>query len=379
MRIDEVEQLDELLGGFGLKSLVPFSGARASRLAANKSSKLSAQKVKKFSDANTAKWVTILQNLKKVTPGITPDQINQSFANFVNSLKIPETSKMDLTRTDPKNANAVLKLFSQIGSAIVARQAATPPAPTPAAAPDAGGGAATAPADTAELLSQFKALLDKMSAPTAAPAAPAAPAPAAPTATPESTDITKSMLQKLRVIESKLQEALTPEESAQLDALYAQLSKSPAAKTPAGQAMLDQYRKAKGIAWRPGAGGTSGQTSGIEGYIQNWTKTINAEKDPAKKIVLAKEVINFLADRKAQPEAARGIAQATAILKRSGLSPSVNAKYMKALAAGNKVMERAVYDMATTILETTGLTWDQMGYTPILSESIKDYVILQKN
>ena len=187
------------------------------------------------------------------------------------------------------------------------------------------------------------------------------------------------MLNKLRVIESSLQETLTPEQSAQLDALYAQLSKSPAAKTPQVQAMLDQYRKAKGIAWRPGAGGASGQTSGIEGYIQNWTKTINAEKDPAKKIVLAKEVINFLADRKAQPEAARGIAQATAILKRSGLSPSVNAKYMKALAAGNKVMERAVYDMATTILETTGLTWDQMGYTPILSESIKDYVILQKN
>jgi len=128
----------------------------------------------------------------------------------------------------------------------------------------------------------------------------------------------------------------------------------------------------------PGGGPSKGQQSGIEGYVQNWAKTINAEKDPAKKIELAKEVINFLADRKDQPEAARGIAQATAILKRSGLKPSMNSKYLRALSSGDHVMERAMYNFVTAVLKENGMTWRLLGYRPLLNESVKGYVVLQK-
>jgi len=119
-----------------------------------------------------------------------------------------------------------------------------------------------------------------------------------------------------------------------------------------------------------------GQLSGIEGYVQNWAKTINATKDPNEKIKLAKEIINFLGDRKGQPETDRAIGQASAVLKRSGINPSMNGKFLKALSTGAK-MERRMYALANALLEATGLTWKHLGLRVVLAESTADYVTLK--
>jgi hypothetical protein len=154
---------------------------------------------------------------------------------------------------------------------------------------------------------------------------------------------------------------------------------------PAGAAPAQgQHVEPKVAAPAPALGGTApaakpaaqGQGSGIEGYVQNWAKTINATKDPNEKIKLAKEIVGFLGDRKGQPEAERAIGQASAVLKRSGLNPSINSKFLRALSTGAK-MERRMYALANALLEATGLTWKHLGIRVIIAESTADHVTLK--
>jgi hypothetical protein len=133
---------------------------------------------------------------------------------------------------------------------------------------------------------------------------------------------------------------------------------------------------AKAPATAPTQPTATGQESNIEGYVQNWAKTINATQDKNEKIKLAKEIINFLGDRKDQPEAQRAIGQATAVLKRSGLDPSINSKFLRALQTGAK-MERKIYALANYLLEATGLTWKDLGIRVVLTESTFDTVTLK--
>jgi hypothetical protein len=115
------------------------------------------------------------------------------------------------------------------------------------------------------------------------------------------------------------------------------------------------------------AGGTVKQDpagGGVDTYVNNWAKTINAAKTPQEKINLAKEVINFLKDRKGSPEGQRGAAMAKAVLKRSG-DPTL----AKMAQSGAFAMERRMYVVANAILEATGLTWKMLGMRIDLNES----------
>lgn len=115
------------------------------------------------------------------------------------------------------------------------------------------------------------------------------------------------------------------------------------------------------------AGGTVKQDpagGSVDTYVNNWAKTINAAKTPQEKINLAKEVINFLKDRKGSPEGQRGAAMAKAVLKRSG-DPTL----AKMAQSGAFAMERKMYVVANAILEATGLTWKMLGMRIDLNES----------
>lgn len=362
MRVDEVEQLDEFwgqnTGKFGIGSYIPFTSAKATRVATNKAANLSATKVKKFATANTAKWVTVLQNLKQSTPGMTPDQLNQAFANFIKTLKVPETDSMDLTKTDPNKSPAVFKLFSAIGSTIAARRAATPPAPTPAE-------------DMAALYARFAALLAKGS-----PLPPGGP---------------------LGVPESRyLKEELTPEEQKELDTLYAELVKRGGEKDPKIAALLAQYNKAKGAA--PAGAATRPEEAGMDPaasqkttdvgpqakkYIDYLTKAIGEEPDMAARVAMVKKYINaIINDTKAAGTYKFAMKPMQDIIAQHefdlGGAESDVVKKAKAAIASAKPMESKIYRQLKKILEAHGITFKSLGYSVLVMESKSEFVYISK-
>lgn len=118
------------------------------------------------------------------------------------------------------------------------------------------------------------------------------------------------------------------------------------------------------------------QDSGVEGYIQQWASTINASKRPQRKINLAKEVVNFLADRAGSPEAARGVQQAAAVIKNAGFDPSTNGKLLRALKKGIRLEKRS-YAALRQLLEMTNLTLRDLGMWVVLKESTDSHMTLR--
>jgi hypothetical protein len=148
------------------------------------------------------------------------------------------------------------------------------------------------------------------------------------------------------------------------------------AATPAAGSPASPAAPAAAAGGLPAA---TGQDSAIEGYVQQWTNTIRGAKDPAQKLALAKEVVNFLADRGNQPTAERGKEQALAAFKAVGGigNTSQNAKFIRAIKNGMR-MEARDYLLACQLLEAVGLTWVDLGIaaTVMLSEDRMDHVIL---
>ena len=116
---------------------------------------------------------------------------------------------------------------------------------------------------------------------------------------------------------------------------------------------------------------SKGAGAGIDTYVNNWAKNINAAATPQEKINLAKEVINFLKDRKGSPEGKRGAAMAKSVLKRSN-DPTLQ----KMAQSGAFALERKMYTFANKLLEAVGLTWKDLGYRIAVTESTTDYVVI---
>lgn len=111
--------------------------------------------------------------------------------------------------------------------------------------------------------------------------------------------------------------------------------------------------------------------SNIDLYINNWAKNINAAKSSQEKIALAKEVINFLKDRKGSPEGQRGAAMAKAVLKRSN-----DPRVQQIAQSGAFAMERKIYTVANKLLEAVGLSWKDLGYRILVTESTATHVMI---
>lgn len=111
--------------------------------------------------------------------------------------------------------------------------------------------------------------------------------------------------------------------------------------------------------------------SDIDTYVNNWAKSINAAASSQEKIALAKEVINFLKDRKGSPEGQRGAAMAKAVLKRSN-----DPKVQQMAQSGAFAMERRIYAVANKLLEAVGLTWKDLGYRVLVTESTAKHVMI---
>ena len=361
MRIDEVEQLDEFwgqnTGKFGVGSYIPFTGAKATRVAANKAANMNAAKVKVFADKNTATWVSILQSLKASDPAVTPDEVKQAFTDYFAKLNVPEPKSMPIASFDPSKSPAVSKFFSFVGNEIAVRKATAAPAPDPQ--------------DLASLYARFAALLAK-----GTPLPPGGP---------------------LGVPESKhLKEALTPEEQKELDTIYAELVKKGGEKDPKIAALIAQYQKLKtaapaGTAPRPEEAGMDPAASQkntdvgpqAKKYIDYLTKAIGDEPDMADRVAMVKKYINaIINDTKASGTYKFAMKPMRDIIDQHefdlGGAESDIVKKAKAAIASAKPMESKIYRQLKKILEAHGMTFKSLGYNVLIMESKSKFVYISK-
>jgi hypothetical protein len=108
----------------------------------------------------------------------------------------------------------------------------------------------------------------------------------------------------------------------QLQASNAQASGSPTAltapKAPAAPGPLGGTKPGAAAAKAAKAQGQS--TQNMNDYVKNVSSQINAAQSKPEKIELAKELINFMSDRKGSPEYDNAMGSAKAVLKNAGLN-----------------------------------------------------------
>lgn len=146
---------------------------------------------------------------------------------------------------------------------------------------------------------------------------------------------------------------------------------TPASSSPAPAAPAAPAATAPAPA-KPAADPKALKTDAAGGYIRKWATDLMNTKDQKQKVALAKEMINFLSDRKGTPEGSR-LASAVAAMAAKSKDP-VLSKMIKPVRALR--MERANYVIASQILAEIGLTWKDLDMRISLSESTTDYVVI---
>ena len=167
------------------------------------------------------------------------------------------------------------------------------------------------------------------------------------------------------------------------------------------------------------AGSQKQSTQNMNDYVKNVSAQINAAQTKPEKIELAKELINFMSDRKGSPEYDNAMGSAKAVLKKAGLNNMLaplaggqtanqnpqglrNPPKVKNKKPGtptptpaadpdaareqkrvddliqreSRVLHRNSYIFIKKVLENTDLTLRDLGYRVSISESTSDSVTL---
>lgn len=114
-----------------------------------------------------------------------------------------------------------------------------------------------------------------------------------------------------------------------------------------------------GNAAAPGA--AQRQTSqNINNYVRSISASLNKEPDKAKKMALAKELVNFMADRKNYPEWQNALATAQQVIQKGIQDPNFTNSAINRLKAG-QMMEAWQAYWINKLLESIGFTWKDLG------------------
>lgn len=116
-------------------------------------------------------------------------------------------------------------------------------------------------------------------------------------------------------------------------------------------------------------------TQTINNYIKGAASAINSTTDKKQKIALTKELVNSMADRQGSPEWENALAGVQGIIKRAGVDPGFAATAISNLKAGKTMSEAWRIYVANKLLESVGLTWDDLGLC-VLREG-KNYYIAE--
>jgi hypothetical protein len=139
---------------------------------------------------------------------------------------------------------------------------------------------------------------------------------------------------------------------------------TPSGKTaPGGGAGTPSGKTALGTANKTTPGATQRQTSqNINNYVRNVAASLNKAPDARTKMALAKELVNFMADRKDYPEWQNAIATAQNIIKKGIADPNFANSAMNRLKAGQMMEAWQVY-WINKLLESVGYTFKDLGFT----------------
>ena len=103
---------------------------------------------------------------------------------------------------------------------------------------------------------------------------------------------------------------------------------------------------------------------------------MNTQAPPEQRLQVAQDMISKMSDQHA-----RGVDVNTYLdtlgpaLKRSGLQKS-NPQEYQAMVTKARSMRNEAYEHMSKVLEAVGLTWEEVGYTVLISETITDNVVL---
>jgi len=128
-------------------------------------------------------------------------------------------------------------------------------------------------------------------------------------------------------------------------------------------------KTAPGNAAAPGA--TQKQTSqNINNYVRGLAQSLNKEPDRVKKMALAKELVNFMADRKNYPEWQNAVATAQQVIKRGIADTNFANSAVNRLKTGQMMESWKVY-WINKLLESVGFTFKDLGLI-LLKENKKN-------
>lgn len=118
-------------------------------------------------------------------------------------------------------------------------------------------------------------------------------------------------------------------------------------------------------------------TQNMNSYIQSAAKTLNATADKNQKMALAKELVNYMADRKDYPEWKNGLATVQQVIKKSGLDPNFANSAVNRINAGQKMAEAWKIFYINKLLEAIDLTWEDLGLVVLKESTSKNYIIAE--
>lgn len=144
---------------------------------------------------------------------------------------------------------------------------------------------------------------------------------------------------------------------------------SPATAPGGAPAAAGTKKVAPGNAAAPGQ--SQRQTSqNINNYVKQVAAAINKAPDKGQKMALAKELVNFMADRKNYPEWQNAVATVQNVIKRGVPDPNFANSAANRLKAG-QMMEAWQAYWINKLLENIGFTFEDLGYT-LLKENKKN-------
>lgn len=100
----------------------------------------------------------------------------------------------------------------------------------------------------------------------------------------------------------------------------------------------------------------------LNNYVRNVSASLNAEPNNAKKMALAKELVNFMADRQNYPEWKNALVTAQQVIKKNITDPNFANSAINRLKAG-QVMEAWQAYWINKLLESIGFTFADLGLT----------------
>ena len=137
----------------------------------------------------------------------------------------------------------------------------------------------------------------------------------------------------------------------------------------------------KPITRQPGAKGVSAAqkktSQNVNNYIKKVATTLNQANSKEEKMKLAKELVNFMADRKGNPEWQNSSATVQQVIKKNVQDPNFANAAINRLKAGEVMTEAKTVMLLNMIFEAAGITWEELGIRVLKETFTSRYVLVE--